>query len=213
MKAQSGDSKSRAFPSTLPTGLRRLADLVTPPRECIPTGFDALSLSLPGQGWPVGALTEIVSNTQGTGELRLTMPALACLTAKGKWVVWISPPFIPYAPVLVHHGLDLSRIMLIQSQILDENLWAAEQVLRSPATGAVLLWPSHGVDERRLRRLQLAAEAGASAGFLFRIGDERTRSSPAALRVKLSRVAEGLQVRVLKCRGANPGARVLLEEG
>ena len=198
-------------PAALPAGVWRLSDLSAPSKRCIPTGFDELSGQLPGGGWPVGALTEIVSATQGIGELRLTMPALASLTAKAKWVVWVSPPFVPYAPVLVHHGLDLSRTLLIQNQVVDESLWAAEQVLRSKMTGAVLLWPSSAVDERRLRRLQLAAETGSSTGFLFRVGDERIRSSPAALRLKLGRQGEDLQVRVLKCRGGNPGARVLLK--
>jgi hypothetical protein len=211
MKIQFGGSKNRLPSSALPAGLRWLSDLATPRQECIPTGFDELSSHLPGRGWPVGALTEIVSNTQGTGELRLTMPALANLTARGKRVVWISPPFIPYAPVLANYGVDLSRTLLIQSQVMDENLWAAEQVLRSRATGAVLLWPTHGIDARRLRRLQLAAEEGASIGFLFRIGPERMYSSPAALRLKLNRIAEGLQIQVLKCQGANPGGQILLQ--
>ena len=42
----------------------------------LPTGHDALSAELPGGGWPVGALTELLLADPGVGELRLLRPAL-----------------------------------------------------------------------------------------------------------------------------------------
>ena len=130
----------------------------------IPPGYPFLADKLPGNGWPAGALTEIVSDGAGIGELRLIMPALAHLTGQGQWLAWIAPPYIPYAPALEQSGIMLSRTVVVQSTSMLESLWAAEQILRNKSTGAVLLW-SYPADERKLRRLQLAAETGGSWEF------------------------------------------------
>lgn len=174
-------------------------------RTHIPTGYPSLTEKLPGNGWPVGALTEIVSDGVGIGELRLVMPALASLTRKGRWLTWITPPYIPYAPALAQYGVVLSRIMVVQTVSPLESLWTAEQILRNDTAGAVLLW-SYPNDERKLRRLQLAAEVGGSWGVLFTRSS--SHSSPAALRLRLDTSSCGPSrrpmVRVLKCRGGSP---------
>lgn len=83
----------------------------------IATGFDALDCYLPGGGWPLTGISEIFIERYGLGELRLLMPALAALSRRAvedkQWIVWIAPPFVPYAPALAHHGVDLSRILLV----------------------------------------------------------------------------------------------------
>src|SRR5215471_3220273 len=77
-------------------------------RVVLPTGFAALDRYLPGGGWPLGPLIEVFVERYGVGELSLLMPALAALTAGGsrprKWVAWIAPPFVPYAPALQQRG-------------------------------------------------------------------------------------------------------------
>ena len=43
-----------------------------------PTGHARLDARLPGKGWPLGAMTELISrNRPGLGEFRLLFPALA----------------------------------------------------------------------------------------------------------------------------------------
>ncbi len=42
----------------------------------LPTGFSLLDAQLPGGGWPQGALTEILCDEQGFGEVSLLLPAL-----------------------------------------------------------------------------------------------------------------------------------------
>lgn len=83
----------------------------------IATGFDALDRYLPGGGWPLAGISEIFIEHYGLGELRVLMPALAELSHRAaeakKWIVWVAPPFVPYAPALAHHGVDLSRILLV----------------------------------------------------------------------------------------------------
>jgi len=61
----------------------------------VPSQFAALDAELPDTGWPRGALTELLAESFGIGELRLLIPALARLTRAGKPVQWIAPPALP----------------------------------------------------------------------------------------------------------------------
>ncbi|MEX0373858.1 translesion DNA synthesis-associated protein ImuA [Spiribacter pallidus] len=173
--------------------------------EHIPTGFSVLDTALPGGGFPSGALTEVLHDSHGMGELRLAMPALARLSRGGRWIAMIAPPHIPYAPGLSARGMDLSRVLVVHPTSEQQSRWALEQALRAGTCAAVLAWPEH-CDDRSLRRFQLAAETGNSLGLLFRDSLAAGQHSPAALRLRIdSDNGQRLGVRVLKCRGATPG--------
>ena len=174
----------------------------------VPTGFAQLDAALPGGGWPVGAITELMPEAQGIGELSLLMPALAQLCRAGRYLAWIAPPCLPYPPALVQRGLVLERVLLVQADDARSVLWATEQALRCPAIGAVLAWPA-ALDDRRVRRLQLAAEAGGSCGLLYRPPAAAGQHSPAALRLKLSARDGGLHVDIHKSRGRRAHAVVV----
>ena len=178
----------------------------------IPTGFPDLDAEIPGGGWPVAALTEILSDACGIGEVSLLLPALRHLTRSADWrgrgLLLIDPPHMPYAPALAAAGIDLAALAILRPRSEDDALWAAEQALRSGAAGAVLLWarPARGSDSaqryQRLRRLQLAAAAGGGLGIVFSASCAATLSTPAALRLALSVTAEGaLAVSLCKRRG------------
>jgi cell division inhibitor SulA/protein ImuA len=170
----------------------------------VPTGFAELDAVLPGGGWPTGALTEIHCERPGAGELQLVMPAAARLTQSGRWLTLIAPPYIPYAPAFVFHGLRLSRVMLVRTPGVEESLWACGQALRSHGCGAVLAWLERA-PERSFRRLQLAAEHNDALALLFRPG-RALPASPAALRLHVSKSQSRTLVRVLKRRGGGiPG--------
>ena len=169
--------------------------------RAVSSGFSELDAALPGGGWPRGALTEIIMPQQGIGALRLLVPALARLSQDDRWICWVAPPYIPYAPALVAAGIDLSRILLVHPGAQQDGLWAVEQSLRSGTCSAVLAWPTLG-DATVMRRLQLAAEAGDALGFLFRSGRLVQRPSPAALRIQLKPEPRGdLSLSNLKRRG------------
>jgi hypothetical protein len=168
--------------------------------DALPTGFAALDEVLPGGGWPRGALTELLIRRQGIGELRLLTPALARLSAAEGWLAWVAPPYVPYAAALAAAGIDLKRVLVAKPATHDDAWWTAEQALRSGACGALLAW-LRAADERRMRRLQLAAEAGHAWGVLFRHARAAGERSPAALRLLLEPAADGLAVHVLKRRG------------
>ncbi len=175
----------------------------------VPTGFAELDAVFPGGGWPAGALTEIHCERPGAGELQLVMPAAARLTQSGRWLALIAPPYIPYAPALVSHGVRLSRVMLVRTPAAEESLWACGQALRSHGCGAVLAWLERA-PERSFRRLQLAAENNDALALLFRPG-RALPASPAALRLHVSKSRSRTLVRVLKRRGSGVPAPIALD--
>jgi hypothetical protein len=176
-------------------------------KPALPSGFAELDANLPGGGWPCGAIAELMSDAIGIGELGLLMPALSDLARAGRYIAWIAPPYLPYAPALAQRGLPLERMLLIRTQTLQQSLWATEQALRCPAIGAVLSWPACIVD-KNVRRLQLAAEAAGTVGFLYRPPEAAHESSPAALRLRLHPASDGIIVEIHKSRGGRAGARL-----
>ena len=198
---------SRALPQPLATALTERHDIwrgdalghvATP---SIATGFATLDRELPGRGWPTGALTEILLPHVGIGELRLLGTALAALSRAGHQLVWIAPPYLPYAPALAAAGIDLARIIVIKTRSPQETLWASEQALRSGACGAVLAW-LHAPKYAQLRRLQIAVEKSRGLALLFRPACALGESSPAPLRIVLDSVDGEISVRIAKRRGA-----------
>jgi len=185
----------------------------TPSRPVWSTGLRALDARLPGGGWPTASLVEVLLETTGLGEIQLFLPALlACQQgADGEipWMVWIAPPYEPYAPALVQQGIDLNRLLVVRPASATEALWAAEQALNSGACAAVMLW-LQGSDERWLRRLKLAAEAGGALCVLFRPDRHRFDSSPASVRLLLGRgerahAAGEPTLELVKVQGGRPG--------
>ncbi len=169
----------------------------------LPTGYARLDAALPGHGWPLAAVTEIIHATPGCGELSLLLPALAKLSEQDCRIIMVDPPWIPYPPALYSHGLALEKLLLIRTKNRKDSLWACEQVLRGMPGGAMLAWPE-SISFSELRRLQLAAKSGQKTAFIFRHSSTAASSSPAALRLQLTADDDDLQVRVLKCRGRRP---------
>ena len=168
-----------------------------------PTGHAQLDALLPGGGWQLAALNEILLGSPGSGELQLLWPLLARLTQAGERVVLVGAPAIPFAPAWQAAGVVLVQVSLLQVSGA-ERLWAAEQCLRSGSCGAVLCWPEQA-DDRALRRLQVAADSGQTLAFVLRHLRAADNPSPAALRLLLDN--QPRQWRVLKCRGGVPPVR------
>jgi hypothetical protein len=179
-----------------------------PPPQIEPSGSASLDAVLPGGGWQSGTIVELMPMSDGIGELRLLMPALAKITQSERHVAMIAPPYIPFAPALLRHGLRLEHFWIIRAQSAADILWSAEQTLRCKSFGAVLAWPS-AIRDREVRRLQLAAEAGSSIGFVYRQPSAARESSPAAVRLRLQADVTGqMSIDVVKCRGARAGMSV-----
>jgi hypothetical protein len=183
-----------------------------PARPVWSTGCSALDARLPGGGWPTASLIEVLLDDTGLGEVQLFLPALVeCQRRAGQggsdaapWLVWIAPPYEPYAPALARQGIELGRLLIVRPASAMEALWAAEQALGSGICAAVLLWLK-GTDDRWLRRLKLAAEAGGALGVLFRPERHRFESSPASLRLLMTQGEHEPRLDLLKVQGGRPG--------
>src|SRR5690606_26626847 len=153
----------------------------------------------------------------------LLMPAIVRLSlmeeVDEKWIAWIAPPLIPYAPALRRCGVNIDRLLMIKPSRPSEHvrgasrqrsgtrersrnsprdcLWAAEQVIRSGSSSGVLAWLPP-TDTVTLRRLQLAAEEQGCWTVLFREQAALTKASPAALRMRLRHAHGGQRVDIVK---------------
>jgi protein ImuA len=164
------------------------------------TGHAALDVQLPGAGWPVGAINEILQSPGGHNEWRLLLPTLSRL-AEGK-VALVSPPYVPFGPGLAAQGLDVRRLLWVLAADPAERLWAAEQALRCAGVTAVLLWLPQARAEQ-LRRLQMAAQVHGKLLFLMRPAQAKSESSPAVLRLLATTRSDddALLLYIIKRRG------------
>jgi hypothetical protein len=175
--------------------------LAAAPLPTVTSGFARLDVELPGGGWPRGALTELLVDGSGFGEVSLLLPALRTLRQAGGWSLAVAPPHPLHAPAWAAAGVDLARLLVVSPASERDALWAMEQALASGAPGLVLGWAAHA-DARQLRRLQVAAVQGGSLALLFRPARAAREASPAPLRLLLAAGPEAsLSVRILKRRG------------
>ncbi len=165
------------------------------PASTEPTGHAALDAALPTGGWPEAAVSEILLTADGVGELRLVMPTLARHSQANRDIALLAPPYVPNPRAWIAAGVDFRHVQVIQANE-KQALWATEQCARAGCFAAVLCWPRQ-VDDKALRRLQVAAESGHTLVFVFRGQAAANNASPAALRLHV----EPELLRVLKCRG------------
>jgi len=176
--------------------------------EAISTGYDVLDEILPAGGWPINALVEVISPRWGIGELQLLLPALIQVSQQPRRLIWIAPPFVPYASGLVNSGIAIEQVVVIpMDKVAASVSWTMEKILKTQSCGIAMSWPKR-LQDKTIRRLQLAAEAGNSLGFLFRTVE--VKSSAAAIRIRINSVPTGLQVDVFKARGAGRFKSVIL---
>ena len=219
-------------PIEWPVGVWRADGLAAAAEPVLPTGLPALDTALPGGGWPLGALTELLQEQPQAPVWRLLAPALAAAQARGPGaLVLVGSPYEPFIPGLAAQGLDASRWLRVDADTPAARLWATEQALRCAEVAAVLAWlPQAGAAD--LRRLQLAAQRHRQLLFVMRPLSAAAQASPARLRLVLEagdaadrsraqgarhaadaavRVTAGpLRVRVLKRRGPPCASPVLL---
>lgn len=189
-------------PAAAPGGaaLWRADTIACSPGAVRATGHAALDAQLPGGGWPVGALVEILQAQSGQNEWRLLLPALA--RAGQGMVVLVGAPHTPFGPGLAAQGLAPQQLLWVAASAPAARMWACEQALRCAEVLAVLAWLPQARPEQ-LRRLQMACSENAKLLFVMRPAQARTGASPAVLRllVALEPGGDGLQLEVLKRRG------------
>ncbi|MFY3382858.1 translesion DNA synthesis-associated protein ImuA [Paracidovorax sp. MALMAid1276] len=196
------------LPSAVP-GVWHADTLGRGPQAVQATGYGVLDAQLPGGGWPVGALSEVVQPLAGLHEWPLLLPALAqAVAVRAGAVVVVAPPCEPFGPGLAARGLPAGRLCVVRAPQPQVALWAAEQALRCRDVLAVMAWLPQA-PPAALRRLQLAAAQQQQLLWVFRGAQAACQASPALLRLQLdgapwpggSAAAPGLQVHILKRRG------------
>lgn len=163
----------------------------------VASGHALLDAQLPGAGWPLGGLCDILQEPGCHREWQLLLPALVAAQASvltsgtseavgtdPAWVALIGAPYTPFGPGLAARGLDVTRLLWVQAQTPAERLWAAEQALRCSDVAAVLTWLGLA-PTAALRRLHLAAHSHAKLLFALRPANARHTASPALLRLLL----------------------------
>jgi protein ImuA len=173
------------------------------------TGHADLDRQLPGGGWPVGAMVELLQAHDCLHVWQLLLPGLvqAARTQAGP-VVLVGAPGEPFGPGLRARGLPGERLLWVHTDQAAARLWAAEQALRCAEVAAVLAWLPQA-RSAELRRLQLAAQQQGRLLFVLRRASSQYEASPAHLRLLLEGV-EALDVHILKRRGPPLDAAVAL---
>jgi len=184
----------------LPPQVWRGRELAQAQERTVPSGHAALDAQLPGGGWPLGSLVEVLQQEQQQHVWQLVGPALArAMQAGGEPAVLVNAPYQPFGPSLRSLGIVPERLLCVRSEKPAGRLWAAEQSLHCADVCAVLAWLPQARNED-LRRLHLSAQAGEKLLVVFRPVLARNEATPARLRL-LVQGAEELEVRILKRRG------------
>jgi len=169
--------------------------------DTLDSGFDELNAILPGEGWPLKSVIELVVDEWGNGELQVLLPLMRYLSQQAQLAL-VAPPYLPYAPALHMAGITLDHLLIIDRKVpARDKWWSAEKMLRHGDCRLVMVWP-----ERRhirtwasqVRRLQVAATMGNNIGVVFNRG--APADTPVSLRLKLGYCENGISVQILKSR-------------
>jgi len=198
-------SASPAWQQSLPPAVARAVwrgdDLSHRIERTSSSGWDALDAELPGAGWPIGSITEVLTAQPAVLEWRLLAPALHPIAKAGGEIVVVSPPQHPHVPGLLQVGLNERRFIWIRAEAPAERMWVTEQLIKSNSAGAVIAWLPKARPEQ-LRRLQVCALSSQSLVFICRPELARRESSAAPLRVHASVGLDWeLHVHLFKRRG------------
>lgn len=185
---------------SLPPQVWRGRELAQAQEKSISTGHPRLDAQLPGGGWPLGSLVEILQQAAGQHVWQLVGPGLSqAMQGNAEPAVLVAPPHQPFGPALRAQGIMAERLLWVQADQPSARLWAAEQALRCAEVCAVLAWLPQARSED-LRRLHLCAQSTEKLLVVFRTLAARQQASPARVRVAVAG-SDRMEVTILKRRG------------
>ena len=189
------------LPPAVEAAIWRASELGHAAMNVVSSGWGALDAELPGGGWPLRSVTEVLSTQPSVLEWRLLSPALRRVVTNGGQIVVVGPARSPHLPGLLHEGLDERQLVWIRAEAPSERMWVTEELIRSNCAGAIVAWLPQA-RQGQLRRLQVAALACEGLVFLCRPTAARHEASAAPLRVHAAVGLDWeLKVNVFKRRG------------
>lgn len=139
-------------------------------KAILPLGLAEIDQTLPAGGLACGEVHEVSGSAVGGFAAWL---AGRLVRHAGGAVLWCVKPGSTsqlYGPGLAAFGLDVGRLVIVRSRRRADMLWAMEESLRCASFAAVIGECDDAINLTASRRLQLAAEAGGTTGFILRRG-------------------------------------------
>ena len=180
---------------------RKLRDRETRPVEfhgCATTGLPDLDQLLPDGGWRRGAVVECLAGDLGDAAVTFTVATMRELLGKDGALFVMDGLAQCFPLALSAWGCPLDRVTVVRPNSPKESLWALEQILRCRGVDVVFNWQQDRIPPNAYRRLQLAAETGGAAAFLFRPDSAMREPSWASLRLHVEPLAEPTSLRRLR---------------
>lgn len=175
----------------------------------LPSGHAGLDAQLPGGGWPVGGLVELMPDRPDAHVWQLLLPALSALVRQQAGpLVLLGAPHAPFGPALAAQGLPPERLLWIRAGEPAARLWAAEQSLRCQDVAGLIAWLPQQASQG-LRRLHLASRQHHKLLVGVRETAAQRQASPSPLRLVLQGQDE-MRVQIVKRKGPPLVAPVVL---
>ncbi|MGF1529168.1 MAG: SulA-like leucine-rich domain-containing protein [Candidatus Competibacterales bacterium] len=175
------------------------------------TGLPALDRLLPGGGWPLGDVTELVAPKALWAEaLDLLLPALSALSWESQWLVWVAPTAHLDPGHLAAQGFDVSRVLVLHPHPVLTAVAQAKGILGAGTAAAVVVHDDGRAPGEEWRTLRRAAQCRQVPVFALRPPRLETPGpATAALGLSLERGAAHLAIQVLHSP-CSPGSTVVL---
>jgi len=196
---------------------------------CLSLGIPEVHRHLPGPGLACGVLNEVAAGSHGSRPAAFSFVfALAALALRARPASKLGPAVLvasrralaefgrPYGHGLTQLGLDVGRLLLIETKTDKDALWALEETLRSQARPALVVGALAGdLDLTMSRRLNLAAAPHSTPLVLLR-APRAAGTSAAAARWRIDAAPAGRDrfgafahwrwtVALDRCRNGRPG--------
>ncbi len=201
----------------------------SPSLPCLSLGAPQVHRHLPGPGLPCGVLNEVAAGVHGDRPAAFGFVfALAAVALQSRPASKFGPAVLvvsrraladfgrPYGHGLAQLGLDVGRLLLIETRTDKDALWALEETLRSQARPALVAGALAGsLDLTMSRRLNLAAAPhGTPLALLRGPSTGGTRAAAARWRIGAAPAACDRfgafarwrwRVALERCRNGRPG--------
>jgi len=185
-------------------------------------GLGEIENSFPGGVFPKKAIHEFITilPEHAAASDGFIAGLVAVLMKNGAACVWVSTSRRLFPASLSLFNVEPERIIFMDVQSEKDVLWITEEALKCEGLAAVVA-ELNTVSLIESRRLQLAVESSGVTGFILRKDGNKTASTVATARWKISPLPSenedgmpGLgfprwQVELLKVRNGNPGSFVL----